>query len=88
MTKLRNPNRYDIHPIKFTTRVGFQTWEMSGWEFRDLVRLYHVLKNQRHTKKCEDIKVYTELIAEKLGYDNFDIEENVSLKDLGLDKDV
>lgn len=88
MSKLRKPNVFDLHPIKFTTQVGLQKWEMSGWQFRDLVRLYHIFRERNSKKKAEDLFVFLNKVSEVMGYNNFNIEENVSLQDMGIEKNV
>jgi len=85
MTKLRTPKIYDLHEIKLTTRVGLRTLEMSGWEFRDFIRLYHILKQRNNLKRAEDLEVFLKQVAKMLNFEDFNIDQDVSLKNVGID---
>jgi len=81
---MRQPNVFDISPIKIVAKNKWVKFEISKWQMRDLIQIYQLLKSRRYPKKAKDLRAFLCEVAKAYDYFDFNPDDKVSMKMVGV----
>jgi hypothetical protein len=79
-----NPHLFHLLPLKLKCKLGLlDTFEIT-WEVRELMAIYRAIHGRSNIKISEDIEMFLNSVAERYGYNEFDINEKVSNRNINV----
>ena len=86
-TKVKNPHHFHILPLKLSCRVGLLNNININLEVRELMKIYQALQGRIDSRLLEDIERFLNSLAELYPYENFDINERITKRNVGVKND-
>ena len=84
---VKDPHLFHLVPLKLSCRMGLLNNYFINLEVRELMKIYRCLKGRIENNILEDIEKFLNSLAEGYGYTEFNIDERITTKNLGVKHD-
>jgi len=80
---MQQPNRFHIKQVSLIIKEGIDVFEIK-LEVREVMKIYRYMKKRGDSKVSDKVRKLLNSYANCCGYADFDINENITIKDIGL----
>lgn len=83
---MKNPSKFHLNEVTFNSRNLLTTFQIS-FEVRDIMKMYRIMHKRGERIMCKKIEMFLNSYAESCKYDKFNINEEISTKQIGVNND-